>query len=374
VCLGSSADGRLLAYWHGYEVGIWELAGGEACSVLGGPLDIGLYSVDTSPDGRFMASASEDGVRMWDWSTLDQVAHLPVGDTKSAFFLRIDGALITATQSGLLRWPTNLDSESSTLALGPPEELDTSTPPAHRFLASGAANGNWIASKASSSDVHVFRWADPEDKVVLSSEAELENPIISPDGKWVVVGTRPADPGGAGYDVWDVHRGEVVEHLAHPAGPYVPIATFSPDGKWLVTGRGVECRFWEVGSWELRRSIGIEFRASGALAFSRDGGVLAVASSPRAIQLFDTATCRQLARLESAVPDNIWAICFNPEADKLAAACSNHVLLVWDLREIRRQLADMGLDWDQPPYPSPETPGRTEPLRVHVEMGDLQRN
>ena len=108
------------------------------------------------------------------------------------------------------------------------------------------------------------------------------------------------------------------------------------------------------------------------MAFSRDGGVMAVASSPQEIQLFDTATFRQVATLASSVPDNIWWLCFSPEADKLAAACSNHVLLVWDLRETRRQLAAMRLDWDLPPYPSSESRSPAEPLRVRIETGDLE--
>jgi WD40 repeat protein len=374
-CLGSSADGQLLAYWHGYEVGIWELAGGTGCSVLRGHVGGGgPWSIDTSPDGRLVASASSDGVRIWDWPTGEQVAHLPVGVTRCTFFLPDDGGLVTAAPSGLLRWPMRLKSGQSTLEIGPPQVLDASAPSAYQFFASGAADGQWIASMANSSDVHVFRWADPDHRVVLANEGGVENPIISPDGSWVVVGSGAPEPSVAGYDVWDVQGGEVVAHLEHPAGHHLPMATFSPDGKWLVTGRGREYRFWQVGSWKLERRIPMDFSASGALAFSRDGGVLAIAYSAHAIRLFDMATWQQLAVLESTVPNSMRWLSFSAEADKLAAACLDYIVLVWDLRQIRRQLAAMQLDWDQPPYPLPETPSPTETLRVHVEMGNLQRN
>jgi WD40 repeat protein len=321
-----------------------------------------------------VASAGGDGVRIWDWSTLDHLAHLPVGPTRCAFFVPGDSVLVTAAKSGLVRWPTKLDSEQGTLTIGPPEVLDKSSASPGHFWASADPHGKWIASTTGGPNVRVFPWRDPEDRAVLKSKTNAEYPVISPDEKWVAAGISGPDPGGAGYQVWDMQTGEVVARLAHPAGSHVAMAAFSPDGKWLVTGRGRDYRLWEVGSWELRRSIPKGFSVSGALVFSRDGRLLAVAHSPRAIRLFDTATWQQLATLESSVPDNIWRLSFNLEADKLAAACWEHVILIWDLREIRRQLAAMQLDWDQPPYPSPQTPGPAEPLRVHVEMGDLQRN
>ena len=45
-------------------------------------------------------------------------------------------------------------------------------------------------------------------------------------------------------------------------------------------------------------------------------------------------------------------------------------LRVWDLRLIRRHLAEMGLDWGLPPYPPPAHDARP-PLRVLVDRGNL---
>jgi hypothetical protein len=42
----------------------------------------------------------------------------------------------------------------------------------------------------------------------------------------------------------------------------------------------------------------------------------------------------------------------SPEGSQLAACCSGHGFRIWDLHLIRQQLADMGLDWDLPPYSS----------------------
>src|SRR5438105_3316980 len=45
------------------------------------------------------------------------------------------------------------------------------------------------------------------------------------------------------------------------------------------------------------------------------------------------------------------SLAFNADGTQLAACESRDALRIWDLRQIREQLADMGLDWDLPPYP-----------------------
>jgi hypothetical protein len=56
----------------------------------------------------------------------------------------------------------------------------------------------------------------------------------------------------------------------------------------------------------------------------------------------------------------------NPEGSQLAACCSGHGIQIWDLRAIRQQLADMGLDWDLPPYSPTEPLAVSKPLKVKV--------
>src|SRR5262249_31160355 len=44
----------------------------------------------------------------------------------------------------------------------------------------------------------------------------------------------------------------------------------------------------------------------------------------------------------------------------------NHIIQVWDLRQIRQQLAAMGLDWDLPPYPPAAKTDAPGPLHARV--------
>jgi WD40 repeat protein len=105
-------------------------------------------------------------------------------------------------------------------------------------------------------------------------------------------------------------------------------------------------------------------------AFSPDGRMVAVMGGGGVIRLIETATGREYVRLEAAEQSRLGPRCFTPDGAKLIALGSeSQALHVWDLRLIRRGLAEMRLDWDAPPYP-PETAPLAAPLRVEVVKGD----
>src|SRR5262249_49348944 len=129
---------------------------------------------------------------------------------------------------------------------------------------------------------------------------------------------------------------------------------------------GGECHLWRVGSW--RQGPRFDGRV---FAFSPDSQVLAVEDGPGAVQLVDPDTGKQYARLEAPTQTRFLGLWFTPDGTQLVAAgLQSQALHVWDLRAIRRQLAAMGLDWGQPPYPAAKTNGPETPLQVQVLPGD----
>jgi WD40 repeat protein len=108
------------------------------------------------------------------------------------------------------------------------------------------------------------------------------------------------------------------------------------------------------------------------MAFAPDGRLLALARSTLEVQLFDPHSSRQVARLPSPSPQIISCLCFSPDSSRLAVATEAGTVELWDLRRIRQELAEMGLDWDLPPYPPAVPADETRPLTVLVDDGQTE--
>src|SRR5262249_56918124 len=91
------------------------------------------------------------------------------------------------------------------------------------------------------------------------------------------------------------------------------------------------------------------------------------------IRLIETATGREVARLTG--PEPMWypPACFTPDGTRLIAHCSDvTALYVWDLRLIRQQLKELGLDWEWDEFkPADPRSNAGAPSKVEVLLGDL---
>jgi WD40 repeat protein len=147
------------------------------------------------------------------------------------------------------------------------------------------------------------------------------------------------------------------------------IVGFSPDGRWLMTALDQEYRLWHAGSWRPGLTIRSESANNGHFAFAPDGRLLAV-DRGGLVLLVDPDSGREFATLEppAVSAGNLLWLAFGPDGGRLAVANDTEVR-VWDLRRIRAQLAEMGLDWDAPPLSTPDpAEAASAPLRVRVEL------
>jgi WD40 repeat protein len=152
---------------------------------------------------------------------------------------------------------------------------------------------------------------------------------------------------------------------SHPLAHVSHIA-FSPDNQWLVVGSAMDYRWWRVGSWEPDREV-TNSGGVRALAFSRDGSLLAITNTPYTVQLVDPLSGQELATLTAADRHVIQGLCFNDDGSQLAASTPDQVIQLWDLRLLRDRLADLSLDWDLPPYEAMKEAQLAQPLEVHIE-------
>jgi WD40 repeat protein len=163
--------------------------------------------------------------------------------------------------------------------------------------------------------------------------------VISPDGRWVATSTWH----GSAVRVWDARRALPLRELPAPGKTFV---AFSPDGRRMVAGGPSEFVFWDTATWNQERIVRRENAGRpGFMAFSPDGRVLAVAHSISLVRLLDSRTGRELATLESPDPQMVSWLAFSPDGSRLAVACEQRRVQLWNLRPLRRRLAEMGLDW-----------------------------
>jgi WD40 repeat protein len=379
--VGIRHDDRQIALgWWGVDprLDLWEVAPGSECRTLHHgqvgnrtprPDDWGPRAVDFSPDGRLLASASLDGTRLWELGTFTEVGQLPTGQTANVLFHPDGNSLFSYGTGGLHRWPIrreiSLPAEQpdgiTRLQVGPPQVLDVSGNWDYAGIHLDAKGRQLVAVDYPRGRAILLRLDEPGKKLVLTHPG-VAGCALSPDGQWAF--TWPAPPTGGVTKVWDTSSGKVVWEFP----PGQTLSFISPDGHWIVTSppRKEPLRFWQIGSWEPGATLPLNDAAQTGLMPSPDGRLLV---STRGLIRLHSFNGKELATLEAPRDGDIVAWRFSPDGTRLAVATGNHTVHVWDVREIRRQLAEIDLDWELPPYPLANPTLNGKPLRVEVVPG-----
>jgi serine/threonine protein kinase/WD40 repeat protein len=309
-----------------------------------------------SPDGRLLAVGVNGGFGLWDLSRSQQLAF--VRSPVNHVLFEPSGALLTNGEFGLLRWPLRDDAAApGRVRVGPPQKLAL---PGSYCQFGRSADGRVLANARQWQGAAVLHTDRPQRPIRLGPHEDVRNIAVSPDGRWIATGSHGPSPV---VKVWDAPSGHRVLDLPARGGAHV---AFSPDGRWLATG-GHGVRVWEVGSWQEQAHC--PCRPNVGLAFSPDSRLLAFETGYGVIRLVDPATGREYAHLEDPNQDRTGWISFSPDGSQLVATGGGPIH-VWDLRAIRRQLAELGLDWNLPSYPPAKEAEAPKPLQVEVVGAD----
>ena len=361
-----SPDDRYLLGWgNANRYGSLELAYGREFRQLRFRGYLGHHSAPQfSADGRILATFAG---RFYDVLDGRELGVLPLPWCDAQIFTPDGRSVILCDRTNGLfvsSFERSGAPPSETIRLGKPRLLSTATAEVDTNLLIQAAlsrDGRHLAVAHESEDESfVFDLQDPVAKpVVLKPHPRVCRIAISPDGRWVAT----ASWHNSFVNVWDARSGKSVRTLQMPDRSEV---AFSPDGLWLATST-TEYQLWKVGSWEPRGPPKPGYGVPGRTftAFSPDSRVMARTIGGNRIQLLETATERPLATLEAPGGIVTGLFAFSPDGTRLAARYLD--VQLWDLRLIRQELAQMGLDWDMPPYPPVEKGAATGPVTLEVE-------
>ena len=349
--------------WEGSAVEFFEVASGHGLRTLfeapaaemfsdgpGGPI--------VAPSGKLLAFGTPTGIALWDVQAAQEIMSPRSHKEKALVGFDAEGLnLILTGTGGLFRCPITESADGFQRGLGKAT-----------LLSAGCADPNGCRMGRLSADGRIcavvgdnlcefFRMDTFEKQAETGLQPGMRYSDISSNGFLFASGAwqRP------GVKVWDVQTGALVKelptHVEHDDG--TATVAFSPDSRCLVTATTHDYRFWNVGSWSLARLIpqeaGNDF--SPMLAFTRDGKILAGSYARNKVRLHDAATGQVLADLEAPDSRMITALTFNHDGTQLAVGESAGALRLWDLRQIRRRLAELDLDWDQPSFPGEPGPG-----------------
>ena len=364
--LVAGRDGGLLAQ-SGRGVRVWRPLAARNYRALQCPsetrfgrkwgMELGAFSF--SPRAGLLATAHVDGVRLWDLVWKEEVAHIEVPDAHAALFHPSGDFLITVSPSGIDWWPMRQEGGAvgEKVRIGPPGARGFSG----RSRVGGAALDAVGRILVASHEGH-FHVVDLEtgiERVLPEHHWGNRWLDVSPDGKWLVTS------GGLETRVWSLSPGAVV-HYAKRTLDSIP--RFTPDGARLVTSTGGRLAFLEVGTWNEVLSLTKDtFALFCYMDFSRDSGLAACSTASGDVCLLDSAGWEELATLSRPGPAIIAnSLAFSPDGGTLAVSTSNHALVLWDLRGVRNDLGGLGLDWEGQPLAAAPSPARTARIEVEV--------
>jgi len=158
--------------------------------------------------------------------------------------------------------------------------------------------------------------------------------------------------------LWDMTTMQAIANLAGHRYRIRSVA-LSPDGKLVASASGEqanegsplepgEVKLWNAGTGkELATFAGLT-NVVRSLAFSPDGGVLALAA-PYAAELWDVTTLAELAmlsgtRMEQRQHEHVTSVAFSPDGDILAVGSETERIELWDVpsRKLTGELNGIG--------------------------------
>ena len=271
-----SPNGSLLAVilqrdGRASDIAIYDAASGKLVTECVGNRDP-LVALAFSPDGRRIASASEDGLcYLWDVvagaKPIKCTGH--AGKVLSVAF-RADGArVVTASADGTVRqWDavTGREVEPS---------FDHHT--GEVLAAVYSPDGEWIASGGADHTVRLWRATGRQQRALLHGHAGAVNELaFAPDGRTLASVSQDRGLlflGDNTVGVWDLSAVGLPVLRGHTSYVY-PVAS-SPDGRWIASGSWDKTiRLWNAATGE---PVGPPLAQPGVvrvLAYSSDGAWL----------------------------------------------------------------------------------------------------
>ena len=265
-----------------------------------------------SPDGQTVAGVSKDDWWVWDIGGGQPVAQRRPSEPASGFTCVAfepggERLLIGNSRGELTSWDIRSGRLHATVetAVGPVTQLQFS--PDGKLLATAHRDGTILLGQTETLATRTK---------LAGHTHPVESLAFSPDGRFLASATH-SEPAAR---TWDVGTGQPVRTLEVEQG--ASAVSFSQDGKTLAVGdrKGplhvFEC---DTGEQPIPPLPAPFYGDPAALDYAPDGGKLAVAYSGGQLLVLDSATGRELSRVEQRVR-SVWGVSFSKDGQRLAGS------------------------------------------------------
>ncbi len=305
-----SPDGKRLASVSDQEgrVIVWDLM--QRRPDLNLRIGLGLItSLVFSPDSEVLGSVGYNGIIQLRLLADDQVRQFAgsVTSVQSLAFLP-NGRLAAITEQDTVRLIDFVQETSDDLPGMRGTPLCIAADPGGSVMAVGTSDGT------------VVLWDGLTGRLVRSLTTDLPAVFLvalSSDGEFVAAAGTPNDPR---IEIWRISDGRRVQTLSGVQNAITGIA-FQPGGTlFAATGTDGVLQMWNYRTGTFERSI----RAAPedgwftALAFSPDGALLATGTPTGVIQFWNPANGEEIGRVEQQF--GVLALAFSPDGAQLASA------------------------------------------------------